>query len=58
MIKKIKDQGNRTILLVEQYVAFVREVADYFYVMEKGSIAAEGQIEKLSDEVVRRHLAV
>lgn len=58
VIRKIKEQGKRSILLVEQYVAFVRDVADYFYVMEKGSMAAEGPIEKLTDEVVRRHLAV
>ncbi len=58
VIRKIKDQGKMTILLVEQYVAFVHKVADYFYVMEKGSMVAEGPIEKLTDQVVRTHLAV
>lgn len=58
VVRKIKEQGSMSILLVEQYVGFVREVADYFYIMEKGSMAAEGPIEKLTDEVVRRHLTV
>lgn len=58
VIKKIKRDGNKTILLVEQYVGFVREVADYFYVMEKGSIAAEGSIDKLTDDLIHKHLVV
>lgn len=58
VIKKIKRQGNKTILLVEQYVGFVRDVADTFYVMEKGSIAAEGSIDKLTDDLIHKHLVV
>lgn len=58
VIRTIKQQRRTSILLVEQYVAFVLKVADYFYVMEKGSVAAEGPIDKLTDEVVQRHLAI
>jgi urea transport system ATP-binding protein len=58
VVRKIKVQGGMSILLVEQYVAFVREVADRFFVMEKGSIMAEGSIDKLTDDVIRRHLSV
>ena len=58
VIRKIKDQGGISILLVEQYVAFVRNVADYFYMIEKGTVAAEGPMETLSDEMIRKHLAV
>lgn len=58
VIRRIKREGKMAILLVEQYLSLVREVADSFYVMEKGSIAAEGPVEKLTDEVVRRYLTV
>jgi len=58
VVRKIKEQGNMSILLVEQYVAFVLEVADHFFVMEKGSIVAEGPIQKLTDDLIRRHLSV
>lgn len=58
VIRRIKGEGKMAILLVEQYLSLVREVADSFYVMEKGAIAAEGPVEKLTDEVVRRHLTV
>ena len=58
VIRKIKAEGRVSILLVEQYLALVRGVADTFYVMEKGAMAVEGSIDKLTDEVVRRHLTV
>jgi urea transport system ATP-binding protein len=57
-VRKIKEQDRMSILLVEQYVAFVRDVADYFYMMEKGSIAVEGPIHELHDEIIHRHIAV
>lgn len=58
VIRRIKGEGKMAILLVEQYLSLVREVADLFYVMEKGAIAAEGPVERLTDEVVRRYLTV
>ena len=58
VIKKLKEQGGLSILVVEQFVSFVRGAGDYFYIMEKGAIAAEGEIPNLSDELIRKHLAV
>jgi len=57
-IKKLKEQGGLSILVVEQFVSFVRGAGDYFYIMEKGAIAAEGEIPNLSDNLIRKHLAV
>ncbi len=56
-IKKLKKKG-LSILIVEQSVPFVRGAGDYFYIMEKGAIAAEGAIANLSDDLIRKHLAV
>jgi len=56
-IKKLKEKG-LSILVVEQFVSFVRGAGDYFYIMEKGAIAAEGAIPDLSDDLIRKHLAV
>lgn len=58
VIRRIRAEGKMAILLVEQYLSLVRDVADSFYVMEKGAIAAEGPVEKLTDDVVRRYLTV
>jgi len=58
VIRKIKAEGKMAVLLVEQSLSLVREIADSFYVMEKGAIAAEGPVGKLTDAVARRYLTV
>ncbi len=55
---KIRAEGKVSILLVEQYLDFALSVADSFYIMERGSIVADGPIAHLNDEVVRKHLTV
>ena len=57
-IRFIKEQGTISILLVEQYLEFALRLADYYYVMEKGSIVSEGMTNNLSKEVITNHLAV
>lgn len=58
VIRSIKQQGSTAILLVEQSIDFVRSVADYFYILEKGSVVAEGNISELDESMVRQHLVV
>jgi urea transport system ATP-binding protein len=57
-IVKIKQEGAISILLVEQYVDFCLSVGDSFYIMDRGSIVAEGPITGLNQETVRQHLTV
>ena len=47
IIKRLREQQNVTILLVEQNAALALEVADYGYVMENGSVVMEGPAESL-----------
>ncbi len=42
VLHRIKQEGTRSILLVEQYLEFARSICDRFYVMEKGMVALEG----------------
>jgi urea transport system ATP-binding protein len=58
VIIRIKAQGHVTILLVEQYLAFACRLADAFYMMEKGSIVAHGEIAELTDDVIQQYLTV
>ncbi|GFN33768.1 urea ABC transporter ATP-binding subunit UrtE [Paenibacillus xylaniclasticus] len=58
VIRSIKQDGKTAILLVEQSLDFVRSVGDYFYILDKGAIAWEGELERLNDEVVRKYLTV
>lgn len=57
-IRFIKEQGRISILLVEQYLEFALRLADYYYVMEKGSIVSQGITSHLSKEVIVNHLTV
>lgn len=58
VIKELKKKGNMSIVLVEQYLDFVLNLADYLYVMEKGEVVEEGSIEKIDKEKVRRIIAI
>ena len=58
VMARIKAQGQVTILLVEQYLEFAWRLADAFYMMEKGSIVAHGEIAELTVDVVKQYLTV
>ena len=57
-IRKLRARGDVAILLVEQYLEFAGRLADSFCVMEKGVIVTRGPINELTEDVVKRHLAV
>lgn len=57
-IKKLRTEAKIGILLVEQYLDFCVDVGDRFYIMDRGSIVAQGTIPELNDEMVKQHLTV
>ena len=54
----LRQRGDMAILLVEQYLDFCRELADYVYIMDRGEIVHEGLAETLDTPEARRHLTV
>jgi len=54
----LRDEKGMTILLVEQYLDFCREIADDIYVMDRGEIQHAGPASDLDLPEVRRHLMV
>jgi urea transport system ATP-binding protein len=58
IIKRIHSERNCAILLVEQNLQFVRDITQKFAILETGHIVAQGDIDELTDEVVRKHLSV
>ncbi|WNR45601.1 urea ABC transporter ATP-binding subunit UrtE [Paenibacillus roseipurpureus] len=58
IIESIKRNREIAVLLVEQSLEFATSIADYYYVLDRGTIAAEGDTEQLSEELVRKHLTV
>ena len=57
-LKYLRDSTGMAILLVEQYLDFCRELADYVYIMHRGEIVHEGLAETLDTQEARRHLTV
>ena len=54
----LRDEKGMTILLVEQYLDFCRELADDIYVMDRGEIMHSGPASDLDLPDVRKHLTV
>ena len=57
-LKQIRAEGKIGILLVEQYLEFCLDVGDQFYIMDRGSVVAQGPIAHLNDDIVKKHLTV
>jgi urea transport system ATP-binding protein len=57
-IKMLRTEGQMSILLVEQYLDFCKELADCFAIMDRGAVVAHGPVADLTDEVVKKHLTV
>jgi urea transport system ATP-binding protein len=57
-LARIKAEGTRAIVLVEQYVEFARALGDRFMVIEKGAVVWEGEPNGLDDAALQRFLSV
>lgn len=55
---RLKREMGISILLVEQYLDFVAAISDYVYIMDRGSIIAEGTASILEDPAITKHLSV
>ena len=54
----LRDEKGMTILLVEQYLDFCRQIADDIYIMDRGEIMHSGPAADLDLPEVRKHLMV
>src|SRR6187399_923670 len=55
-IKMLRAEGKMSILLVEQYLDFCRELADDFAILNRGAVVCTGPVAALTDQVVKEHL--
>jgi urea transport system ATP-binding protein len=58
IIKKLSSEIGLTVLLVEQKLPIVRRIADNFSILDRGRKVAAGQIDELSDELIKQYLTV
>jgi urea transport system ATP-binding protein len=57
-IRMLRAEGGMSILLVEQFLDFCRELGDDFAILERGAVAASGPMADLGEDVVRDYLTV
>jgi urea transport system ATP-binding protein len=58
VLKRLVTERGLTIVMVEQYLDFVKEIGDRFYLMDRRRVVAAGLTSDLSAELVGRHLSV
>src|SRR5699024_4408389 len=57
IIKALKNSG-MSMLIVEQNLAMAAELADYVYILNKGTVVFEGETEQFDQEVKQKFLSV
>jgi urea transport system ATP-binding protein len=58
VLRDLVAERNMTVVLVEQYLDFVREFGHDFYIMNRGRITAEGETTDLTQELISTYLSV
>ena len=58
VLLQLVSEKEMTVVLVEQYVDFIKEFGDHFYIMNRGRVVANGDTPQLSEAIVRQHLSV
>lgn len=58
VLKSLKDIGELSILLIEQYLDFVIDLADHVYVMEKGELEYYGDINTINFEKLKLQVSI
>lgn len=57
-LRRITREKGITVLVVEQKIDFAKQLAQKFFIMEKGSILVNGKTSDLTDSLVRQYLTI
>ena len=57
-LRRINREKGITLLVVEQKIDFAKQLAQKFFIMQKGSIVANGKTSNLTDSLVHQYLTV
>jgi len=58
VIDYLTKKEKMTVMLVEQKLPFARRHGDDFYVLDRGSVVANGEIKDLSDDIITKYMSV
>lgn len=57
-LRRINREKGVTVLVVEQKIDFAKQLAQKFFIMEKGTIVAQGNTSELTDSLVQKYLVI
>jgi urea transport system ATP-binding protein len=58
VLRHLVEKSGMTVLMIEQYVDFVKEVSHQFCVMNRGTVVAHGPTVDLSNDIIQEYLHV
>ncbi|MDA3962943.1 MAG: urea ABC transporter ATP-binding subunit UrtE [Planctomycetota bacterium] len=58
VLKRLAEERNMTVVLVEQYLDFVKEFGHDFHIMNRGRVVSSGTTDQLNDDLIKEHLSV
>lgn len=58
VVVNLNSKHGLTVVLVEQNVQFARRASQRFLILERGSVAVQGAVAGLTDELIRQYMAV
>ncbi len=58
VLKSLVEKQDMTVVIVEQYLEFVREFGHFFYIMNRGAVVADGPTRELDDDLIAAYLNV
>ena len=58
VIDYLTKEENMTVILVEQKLPFARRHGDDFFIIDRGQVVANGEIENLNDDIVNKYMSV
>ncbi len=58
VLRTLVSEKDVTVVIVEQFLDFVKEFGDSFYIMNRGTVVADGITKELTENLITKHLQV
>ncbi len=58
VLRVLVSEKNVTVIIVEQFLDFVKKLGDRFYIMNRGKVVAAGITKELTENLITKHLQV
>ena len=58
VLRRLVDEMAMTVVLVEQYLDFVKEIGDHTYILSGGRVVEESPADQITSAMIRQHLSV